>query len=157
MEKTKECKNLLLKEILMDFLFVISMVALILLIDVVLGQLRDIYIKLGGKFIGSNLINESLSVKIIFASIVGPIIESFLIIGLINLSKKIIKSKFKYSLLVALIFSLLHYYSLIYIFCVIPSAIIMVFSYTYYKPKKLSPFWILTLIHMINNFIITMS
>ncbi|WP_275936798.1 type II CAAX prenyl endopeptidase Rce1 family protein [Clostridium perfringens] len=84
-------------------------------------------------------------------------IESFLIIGLINLSKKIIKSKFKYSLLVALIFALLHYYSLIYIFCVIPSAIIMVFSYTYYKPKKLSPFWILTLIHMINNFIITMS
>ncbi|MGU8394493.1 CPBP family glutamic-type intramembrane protease, partial [Clostridium perfringens] len=133
------------------------MVALILLIDVVLGQLIDIYIKLGGKFIGSNLINESVSVRIIFASIVGPIIESFLIIGLINLSKKFIKSKFKYSLLVALIFSLLHYYSLIYIFCVIPSAIIMVFSYTYYKPKKLSPFWILTLIHMINNFIITMS
>lgn len=157
MEKTKEYKNLLLKEILMDFLFVISMVALILLIDVVLGQLRDIYIKLGGKFIGSNVINESVSVRIIFASIVGPIIESFLIIGLINLSKKIIKSKFKYSLLVALIFALLHYYSLIYIFCVIPSAIIMVFSYTYYKPKKLSSFWILTLIHMINNFIITMS
>ncbi|EGT3620957.1 MULTISPECIES: type II CAAX prenyl endopeptidase Rce1 family protein [Clostridium] len=141
----------------MDFLFIIPMVALILLIDVVLGQLIDIYIKLGGKFIGSNLINESVSVRIIFASIVGPIIESFLIIGLINLSKKFIKSKFKYSLLVALIFSLLHYYSLIYIFCVIPSAIIMVFSYTYYKPKKLSPFWILTLIHMINNFIITMS
>lgn len=157
MEKTKECKSLLLKEILMDFLFIISMVALILLIDVVLGQLIDIYIKLGGKFIGSNLINESVSVRIIFASIVGPIIESFLIIGLINLSKKFIKSKFKYSLLVALIFALLHYYSLIYIFCVIPSAIIMVFSYTYYKPKKLSPFWILTLIHMINNFIITMS
>ena len=153
MEKTKECKNLLLKEILMDFLFVISMVALILLIDVVLGQLKDIYIKLGGKFIGSNVINESVSVRIIFASIVGPIIESFLIIGLINLSKKFIKSKFKYSLLVALIFALLHYYSLIYILC----AIIMVFSYTYYKPKKLSPFWILTLIHMINNFIITMS
>ncbi|MCX0420142.1 CPBP family glutamic-type intramembrane protease [Clostridium perfringens] len=157
MEKTKECKNVLLKEILMYFVFIISMVALILLIDVVLGQLIDIYIKLGGKFIGSNLINESVSVRIIFASIVGPIIESFLIIGLINLSKKIIKSKFKYSLLVALIFALLHYYSLIYIFCVIPSAIIMVFSYTYYKPKKLSPFWILTLIHMINNFIITMS
>ncbi|WP_353954715.1 type II CAAX prenyl endopeptidase Rce1 family protein [uncultured Clostridium sp.] len=115
------------------------------------------YIKLGGKFIGTNVINESVSLRIIFASIVGPIIESFLIIGLINLSKKIIKSKFKYSLLVALIFALLHYYSLIYIFCVIPSAIIMVFSYTYYKPKKLSPFWILTLIHMINNFIITMS
>ena len=75
----------------MDFLFVISMVALILLIDVVLGQLIDIYIKLGGKFIGSNLINESVSVRIIFASIVGPIIESFLIIGLINLSKKFIK------------------------------------------------------------------
>lgn len=37
------------------------MVALILLIDVVLGQLIDIYIKLGGKFIGSNLINESVS------------------------------------------------------------------------------------------------
>ena len=45
MEKTKEWKNLLLKEILMDFLFIISMVALILLIDVVLGQLIDIYIK----------------------------------------------------------------------------------------------------------------
>ena len=42
MEKTKEYKNLLLKEILMDFLFIISMVALILLIDVVLGQLIDI-------------------------------------------------------------------------------------------------------------------
>ncbi len=109
MEKTKECNNLLLKEILIDLLFVISMVALILLIDVVLGQLIDIYIKLGGEFIGSNLINESVSVRIIFASIVGPIIESFLIIGLINLSKKFIKSKFKYSLLVALIFALLHY------------------------------------------------
>lgn len=76
----------------MDFLFVISMVALILLIDVVLGQLIDIYIKLGGKFIGSNLINESVSVRIIFASIVGPIIESFLIIGLINLSKNLLKA-----------------------------------------------------------------
>lgn len=68
------------------------MVALILLIDVVLGQLIDIYIKLGGKFIGSNLINESVSVRIIFASIVGPIIESFLIIGLINLSKNLLKA-----------------------------------------------------------------
>ncbi len=77
----------------MDFLFIIPMVALILLIDVVLGQLIDIYIKLGGKFIGSNLINESVSVRIIFfASIVGPIIESFLIIGLINLSKNLLKA-----------------------------------------------------------------
>ncbi|MDK0710289.1 CPBP family glutamic-type intramembrane protease [Clostridium perfringens] len=157
MEKTKEYKNLLLKEILIDFLFVISMVALILLIDVVLGQLIDLYVKLGGKFIGTNLINESVSVRIVLASILAPIIESFLIIGLINLSKKFIKSKFKYSLLVALIFAALHYYSLIYILSVIPSAIIMVFSYTYYKPQKLSSFWILTLIHMINNFVITMS
>ncbi|ELC8424336.1 type II CAAX prenyl endopeptidase Rce1 family protein [Clostridium perfringens] len=157
MEKTKEYKNLLLKEILIDFLFVISMVVLILLIDVVLGKLIDMYVKLGGKFIGTNLINESVSVRIVLASILGPIIESFLIIGLINLSKKFIKSKFKYSLLVALIFAALHYYSLIYILSVIPSAIIMVFSYTYYKPQKLSSFWILTLIHMINNFVITMS
>ncbi len=85
--------------------------------------------------------------------LIGPIIESVLLVFLI----KVLKNKFhilkkvKLFIIATVIFTILHYYSFIYIMLVFPNCLIIIYSYMYYKPKKLSSFKIMLFVHMVIN------
>lgn len=100
----------------------------------------------------NSLLSESIGFKIIFMCIVGPIIESGLIIFIIFILKSIhIKNKVYLLIITTIIFSLTHSYSLLYIIIILPSCFILIYSYLFYKSKKLSNFKIMLYIHILNN------
>ncbi len=55
-------------------------------------------------------------------------------------------------LISAIVFSIFHYYSFTYIFMILPIGIVLATSYVVYKySKKINPFFVVFIIHMINN------
>lgn len=100
----------------------------------------------------NSLLSESIGFKIIFMCIVVPIIESGLIIFIIFILKSIhIKNKVYLLIITTTIFSLTHSYSILYIICVLPLCFILIYSYLFYKSKKLSNLKIMLYIHILNN------
>lgn len=94
----------------------------------------------------------------IYIIIIGPVIESIYIIIITKIIGIFTKNKFIITLITAVIFACNHTYSLIYIFTVFIPSLIFVYAYMIYdnKDKKLSSFWIMTIIHMIYNLIQTL-
>lgn len=100
----------------------------------------------------NSLLYESIVFKIIFMCIVGPVIESGLIIFIIFILKLIhIKRKVSLLIITTIIFSLTHSYSLLYIITILPSCFILIYSYLFYESKKISNFKIMLYIHVLNN------
>ncbi|MEG2993742.1 MAG: CPBP family glutamic-type intramembrane protease [Bacilli bacterium] len=91
----------------------------------------------------------------IYIIIIGPIIESIFIIIITKIVGIFTKNKFTITIITAVIFACNHTYSLIYIFTVFIPGLTFVYAYMIYdnKDKKLSSFWIMTIIHMIYNLI----
>ncbi|MEG2787003.1 MAG: CPBP family glutamic-type intramembrane protease [Romboutsia sp.] len=89
----------------------------------------------------------------IYIIIIGPIIESIFIIIITRIVGIFTKNKFTITIITAVIFACNHTYSLIYIFTVFIPGLTFVYAYMIYdnKDKKLSSFWIMTIIHMIYN------
>lgn len=94
----------------------------------------------------------------IYIIIIGPVIVSIYIIIITKIIGIFTKNKFIITLITAVIFACNHTYSLIYIFTVFIPSLIFVYAYMIYdnKDKKLSSFWIMTIIHMIYNLIQTL-
>lgn len=96
--------------------------------------------------------------RILYSCIVGPFIESILIIFLIDILKKIFKIKTNMCIILAstMFFSCMHCYSIIYPILIFPSAFIIIYSYIGYRPKKLTPFLVMLLVHIIKNSLVVL-
>ncbi|MEG1132460.1 MAG: CPBP family glutamic-type intramembrane protease [Romboutsia sp.] len=100
----------------------------------------------------NSLLDESIAFKVVFMCIVGPVIESGLIIFIIFILKLIhIKRRVYLLIITTIIFSLTHSYSLLYIITMLPSCFILIYSYLFYESKNLSNFKIMLYIHILNN------
>lgn len=95
-----------------------------------------------------------LILNIFLAIFLVPIVESGIICILTAIISKIFTNKFYITLVTAIIFSSLHYYSFIYVIAVFIPSIILTYSYLIYKSrnKYLTPIIIMTIIHMLYNF-----
>ena len=140
-----------------QYIFAASTIALLL--QVVLQLL----VSLCEGYVGGTktyFMGESKAFILINIILLGPMIESVLLVLLIKLLKNkfhIVKEK-NIFIVSTIIFSISHYYDLMYIFLVFPSCFIIIYSYLYYRPKKLSSFKVMLLVHiMINIYIMLLS
>lgn len=156
MEDLKSYSKKDLKGFFVDIGFIISMCVLMFFINEFLNFIFQNISLIRDNFVGASLLKENLIMKIVLGCVLAPFIESFFIIFIINILGKFIKSKFLCTLITTLIFAGVHYYSIPYIIMIIPIGGVLVFSYSYYKGKVLSSFWILTLIHILYNLIMVL-
>ncbi|WP_252233286.1 type II CAAX prenyl endopeptidase Rce1 family protein [Clostridium sp. DSM 1985] len=141
-----------IEEKLSDVQYILLAVITSFLIKIPLQEL----IYLCGKYgvdLGARYMDESMAFILINACIIGPILESFLIIFFIWILKDKfhIKKKLNLLLITSVIFALMHYYSIMYIIAIFPDCFIIVYSYLCYRSKKLSSFKVMLLVHMIIN------
>lgn len=145
---------------LSTFKFIITMVLVTVLVMVPFIPLFFLYEKYGGQMGGADNIKKlSLLSTIIVASIVGPIVETFIFqYGIIEIlsSIKIFKEKnIIIAIIAALLFGISHSYSYIYVFYGFILGLVLAYSYLTYKKKSFSAFWVVFWIHCIRNTIST--
>lgn len=135
-----------------DVQYILLAVITSFLIEIPFKRLIYVYEKHVGN-LGTQFAEDSRLYLFISGCIIGPILESFLIIFLIWILKNIfhIEKKLYLLLITSLIFASMHYYSIIYIIVIFPNCFIIVYSYLYYKSKKLSSFTVMLLVHIIQN------
>lgn len=95
-----------------------------------------------------------LFVNILIVDFFGPILESFLIIFIIKIVRKLFKKNVYITTFIsAIIFSCFHTYGFLYILALIIPANIFIFSYLIYenKSKYLNSYAIMTIIHILYN------
>ncbi|MFT5872151.1 MAG: membrane protease YdiL (CAAX protease family) [Clostridium sp.] len=140
--------------------FIITMVLVTCLVVIPFIPLFYLYEKYIGQMGGADNIKEtSLFSTIIVASIVGPIVETFIFqYGIIEIlsSIKIFKQKnIIIAIISALIFGFSHSYSYLYVFFGFMIGLVLAYSYLTYKKKSFSAFWVVFWIHCIRNTIST--
>lgn len=134
-----------------SFKFII-LASLLSYISTIPFTLISFYLNNTNKFNGYTEL--SLIINILIAIFLVPIVESGVILVIINVVSKFIKNKINIMFISAIFFSCLHYYSLIYIFAVFIPSLMLTYSYLIYKPKNvhLKPIAIMTIIHSLYNF-----
>lgn len=138
-----------------QYIFVSSIIAL--LVQVVLQLLVSLWVDEVTK---TYFMQESKGLILINIILLGPMIESVLLVLLIKLLKNKLHMVNKKNIFIVstIIFSISHYYDLMYIFLVFPSCFVIIYSYLYYTPKKLSSFKVMLYVHiMINIYILLLS
>ncbi|MGK0469095.1 CPBP family glutamic-type intramembrane protease [Clostridium sp.] len=140
--------------------FIIIMVLVTGLVIIPFIPLFYLYEKYIGQMGGADSIKEaSLLSTIIVASIIGPIVETFIFqYGIIEIlsSIKIFKEKnIIIAIISSLIFGFSHSYSYLYIFYGFIIGLLLAYSYLIYKKKNFSAFWVIFWIHCIRNTIST--
>lgn len=135
-----------------DIQFILLLVLISFLIQIPMRWVLFWYLDNGGYYSGPNIYNV---LNDIYAVTLGPVIESAMIVAIIWVveNKIHIKKKVHILMITALIFALFHTYSISYMIGVFPLCIIIVYSYMYYKPKKLSSFEVMLWVHILNNLV----
>lgn len=117
------------------------------------------------KYIGSmggadNLKEMSIVLKIVIASIVGPLIETTIfqygVIEKLSSTKRFKHKKITISIVSALLFGISHSYSCLYVFYAFLIGLLLAYSYLIYRDKDISAFWVVFSIHCIRNTIYTL-
>lgn len=105
---------------------------------------------------GGQEIFNSMSILGVFLLnvIIGPIIESYLIIFITKLIGKFTKNKIKITIITAMLFACAHGYSYEYILLSFIPSLTLVYSYDLYdnRNRKISSFLIMTIVHGLYNF-----
>ena len=138
-----------------QYIFLSSIIAL--LVQVILQLLVSLCVDEVTK---TYFMQESRGFILINIILLGPMIESVLLVLLIKLLKNKLHMVNKKNIFIVstIIFSISHYYDLMYIFLVFPSCFVIIYSYLYYRPKKLSSFKVMLYVHiMINIYILLLS
>ncbi|OOO61267.1 hypothetical protein BS637_13270 [Clostridium tepidum] len=137
-----------------DIKYIILMSILARSIPYIFLPLINLYEKHIGKVGRSDILNINNKILLLLLVVViGPIFESYMITFII----KILQTKFKFKnklnilLITAIIFSSIHYYSMLYMILIFIPGLIFVYSYMYYKPKYFSSFFIMTSVHATFN------
>lgn len=140
-----------------SFKFIIS-ASLLSYISTILFTLISLYLNNITKLDVNTVLDVNtelpLAINLFIAIFLVPIIESGIILVIINLINKFIKNKVHLLLISAILFSCLHYYSLIYILAVFIPSLIFIYSYLIYKSKNvyLKAIAMMTIIHSLYNF-----
>lgn len=142
---------------LSDFKFILLSVLLCEISDLIITFILNIFNITDSIVSGPNLDEYSLLFNVFDVIILTPLIETGILILIIKLIGKFIKSDFLNWLIVSLIFAGLHSYSIYYILIIVPTAFIFNYAYIFYKSKNLSIYWIMVIIHMLCNFIALIS
>lgn len=105
------------------------------------------------------LISSSFIGKLINGSLIIPFVETFifqyLVIELIRTIKKIKDSTFLTIIISAIVFSLSHYYNVLYIFYSFIMGVLLAYTYILYEKKNYHPFLMVMVIHILRNTITT--
>lgn len=98
--------------------------------------------------------NTSIHIIFISCTLLGPLIESVLILFIIKITKKIFKKNTPAIILSCIIFSSLHYtYGYLHVLAILVPSFIFISSYIFYETrnKYINSFIILTIIHGLYN------
>lgn len=137
-----------------DIQFVILMTICSKCLVISMGLFGYVYEKCIGKInIPSRFSGKGTYIEILYAIFLGPIIESLLIIIIMKILELKIKKQSIVFIITAMIFGYLHGYSLFFELTMAIPGLVYCYSYKYYKPKHLSPFFIMTSIHVLFNFL----
>lgn len=101
----------------------------------------------------------SIGTQIIVASIIGPLLETFIfqygIIEILSSNKIFKEKKIIIAIISSLLFGISHSYSYLYMFYAFIIGLFLAYSYFVYKKKGFSAFWIVFIIHCLRNTIST--
>ncbi|GAA0695334.1 CPBP family glutamic-type intramembrane protease [Clostridium cadaveris] len=141
---------------LSTFKFIVTITLSMFLCSYILDLLINIF---NIKIAETNLsISQApLIIEFLAVSIIAPLLETFLFqYGAIKILRKIniLKNNNLIIILIsALIFGLQHCYSLSYIIHTTILGIFLSYAFVVYETKKVSPFWVVCIIHSLRNFI----
>lgn len=141
---------------LSTFKFVIAITLSTFLCSIMLSLLVDLFnIEIVETTL--NTAQDPLISQFLIVVIIGPLIETFIfqyenikILRRINVLKN---NDLTVILISALIFGLMHFYSLSYIIHATLLGILLSYSFVVYESKKVSPFWVVCIIHSLRNLI----
>ena len=141
---------------LSTFKFIVTITVSMFLCSFILGVILDI---LGIRFSGTSSYTSQapLVSQFILAVIISPILETFLFQKcLIKILRKIDilrRNNLMVVIISALIFGSQHFYDLGYIINTTIIGIFLSYSFVTYENKKISPFYVVCIIHSLKNFI----
>ena len=136
---------------LSDFKFILLSVILCMLLHCIFSLFYSI-LNISDSSIGGPLLDSLDSVYIIISAIlIGPLIETGMLIIIVKVLRKFIKYDILNWVIVSLIFTFLHNYSIYYMTFILPGSFIFNYAYIFYKNKKLSIYWIMAIIHILCN------
>ena len=133
---------------LSDFKFILLSVILCMLLHCIFSLFYSI-LNISDSSIGGPVLDSVY--MIISAILIGPLIETGILILIVKVLRKFIKYDILNWVIVSLIFTLLHNYSIYYMTMIIPGSFIFNYAYIFYKNKKLSIYWIMAIIHILCN------
>ena len=133
---------------LSDFKFILLSVILCMLSHCIFILFYSI-LNISNSSIGGPVIDSVY--MIISAILIGPLIETGILILIVKVLRKFIKYDLLNWVIVSLIFTFLHNYSIYYMIVILPISFIFNYAYIFYKNKKLSIYWIMAIIHILCN------
>lgn len=137
-----------------DIQFIILMTMFSKLLMLSMGLLVCVYEECIGKInIPSQLGPNTEYIEILYVIFLGPFIESLVIIIIMKILGLKIKKESIVIIITAMIFGYLHGYNLFFELTMAMPGLVYCYSYKYYKPKHHSPFFIMTCIHSLFNFL----
>lgn len=137
-----------------DIKYIILMGILARSIPFLFLPLMNLYEKYIGKIGRCSVLDiDNKILLLLLEGIIGPIFESYIIILIIKILQRRFKNKLNVLLITSIIFSFMHYYSILYMIIIFIPGLIFIYSYMYYKPKHFSSFFIMTSVHAIFNLI----
>ena len=125
----------------------------LLVANIVTIPINYIYIYIGKSFGGVNIAHSMSIFELYFiTTILSPIIESILIVFMNKLISKFLKDKIKITILISILFACFHSYSFLYMILIFIPSFIFVYSYILYRNRRINPFFLMTIIHILYNF-----